>query len=500
MRLHRVGGALGFVLVLGACEVHVGDVPPAGAPPPPPPPQQVAANHAPAPPPPPPAAPAPPPAQHPAASPAPAPAAPAGPQSVQMAPHPASIHFPLRIVHPVPVQNAVSGTLDVQALKVKLRMGMKCGPRESTPGHWIHVDCNKYTHIGVAKKVSGRKLRLMLSGKGKLDNPIGAPNPTANPAANLPDAVDHRKDGLEGPVKDQGQVGSCTSFSLSSAMDNGIIRLGGKQTDATSSLHIWSHYGYPNMEDAGNGNLNKPIAPWTAWPYDERIACEIDKTGDCGPYSPPPPSFNSDSQLHDKIKAEDGNGVFQITEYDDIGSDPDTIAGLLATGADVWFAMQIGEPFMTLKGDTIGNWTPAQIEGGHAILFTGYRHVNGKRQFLIHNSWGKDWGDGGYAYVNEEMLKQFLDSAYKVVVSNNSTPPPPPNPNPNPQPNPNELTDDDCGEDELVDSVTGQCATICADDSRPANGQCVGAASHKGGQPPPPPPAPPHPGHFGIKH
>jgi hypothetical protein len=35
---------------------------------------------------------------------------------------------------------------------------------------------------------------------------------------------------------------------------------------------------------------------------------------------------------------------------------------------------------------------------------------------------------------------------------------------------PQELTDDDCGPDELIDSVTNRCAAICANDARPANG------------------------------
>ena len=72
---------------------------------------------------------------------------------------------------------------------------------------------------------------------------------TAPVTAALPDGVDHRNDGTEGPIKDQGQVGSCTSFSLSSAMDNAIRRQ--NKSDTISSLHIWSHYGYPGHEDRG---------------------------------------------------------------------------------------------------------------------------------------------------------------------------------------------------------------------------------------------------------
>jgi hypothetical protein len=44
--------------------------------------------------------------------------------------------------------------------------------------------------------------------------------------------------------------------------------------------------------------------------------------------------------------------------------------------------------------------------------------------------------------------------------------------------------DDDCSSTQLVDSVTHQCAPMCPDSSRPANGVCGG------GQPPPLPPLP----------
>jgi len=411
-------------------------------------------------------------------------------------PAPVSIRFPLRLVHPLPLPNQNSGQLDVKLLEIKMkqRAPRQCGPRETSPGHWIHLDCGRYRlPTRVVRVDMHRKMALMMAGKLHLDTPV---------RGSLPDSIDHRKDGTEGPIKDQGQVGSCTAFSLSSAMDNAILRQ--NQNVATSSLHIWSHYGTPDMQSAGDGNVGKPIATWPQWVYDERTACELDTTGDCGPYdgnpAVPGEDPSQDSALQSKIKQADGEGAWSIKEYDQIGSDADSIATLLATGSDVWFAMQVGNSWFSPNGDTIADWGADDVAGGHAVLFAGYRHVNGKRQFLVHNSWGTSWGDHGFAYISEAMIGQYLQGAWKVVVAQGKPgpgpQPNPPNPHilpirPNPPPSPNppgpnppdpaptcELTDDDCSETQLVDSVTCQCAQMCPDDSRPANGQCPSTGAH----------------------
>jgi hypothetical protein len=407
------------------------------------------------------------------------------------APEPVSVRFPTRIVHPPALPDAGLAFLDLQglqALVLRLRPDRKCGPREITGGHWIHLDCNLHAPIKSAKAFTPDKLNLLLQGLLNLDSPIaipgipglpgqpaspaGAGTATAPPAAQLgtlglPDSVDHRKDGTEGPMKDQGQVGACTAFSLSTAMDNAIRRQNGNET--TSTLHLWSHYGNPVVQSAGDRNLRKPIAPWDAWPYDERVACELDVSGDhdCGPYMPPVTQGSGarDATIQAKVKDSDAKGQWQVTEYDKIPSDPDTLAAFLASGADVWTSMDIGTTWLSTSGENIADWSAVNVDGGHAFVLAGYRHVGGKRQFLVHNSWGTTWGDRGYAYLSEAMIRAFLKTSYKVVVAHGNAPAPAPTVS-------DALTDDDCGEDQLVDSVTGQCAKICPDDSRPANGKC----------------------------
>jgi hypothetical protein len=415
----------------------------------------------------------------------------------------------LRIIHPQPVLNTApqSQTLDIPHLV--LRNGRKCGPAQLGGGHWIHLDCNVHVPVANAQPASLMIKRIQMIRTGMLSLVIptmivpSQPGGGPPPPAPLPDSVDHNALGLEGPIKDQGQVGSCTSFSLSSAMDNGIRKQ--SKGDTMSSLHIWSHYGFPAMSNAAQASLNRVIAPWSTWVYDERVACEFDQSGepgDCGPYVPAAPQggYQSDPNAVNGQKTADGfaaqNGGWKVTEFDTMPTDPDSIATVLAAGTDVWFSMDIGNSWMNPNGDTIADWDSNSIDGGHAVLFSGYRHVNGQRQFEVHNSWGNEWGNNGYAYISENMVKQFIKTAYKVVVANSNQPPPPPNTSP--QNNPNALTDDDCAANQLVDSVTGQCAQMCPDDSRPANGVCDGGASakHKPGRAPaptkaePPKPAP----------
>lgn len=57
---------------------------------------------------------------------------------------------------------------------------------------------------------------------------------------------------------------------------------------------------------------------------------------------------------------------------------------------------------------------PATVVGGHCVAAVGY---TADRRFIIRNSWGKGWGDKGFAYASEAYINAaFFNESYGVTV------------------------------------------------------------------------------------
>jgi C1A family cysteine protease len=384
--------------------------------------------------------------------------------------------------------------------EIAKRNPKNCGYIEVSPSNWIHVDCQKYKpafkavpHLSAAKAklvkmhkhvftpLRVRQSRLGLL-KGSSLSPIGKPTGVAAAAGapgsggplqigeSFPGSVDHRADNLEGSVKNQGGVGSCTAHSLSATLDNAAIRAGiltpGDASKMSSPMHVWSRYGLPDMGAAADGNIAQPVAAFNVWPQSDKEACELFQGSgsyaqDCADaYGVTAGGWRSDKALMAKYDKSQAGGIYKIAAVEKLQVEPpdlEELLGVLASGADVWSAFLIdGRKWSNsaMKSAVISDWD--DVGGGHAVLISGYRDTPSGRQFLIHNSWGTSWGEAGYAWISERMVQKHMIYAYKVKITNGVKK--------------EELTDDDCAPDELVDLTTGLCAVMCKNDERPNNG------------------------------
>lgn len=385
--------------------------------------------------------------------------------------------------------------------EIKARNPKPCGYMEVAPGNWVHIDCDMYKpSVKSVAHLSAKKLKLMKAHKAlfrplaayktadhlkKIGRLGGGKTPTieaAGPggpafggphqiAEQFPSTVDHRAENLEGPVKNQGGVGSCTAHSLSSALDNAAIRAKvlapGDREKMSSPLHVWSRYGLPDMGAAADGNIAQPVAIYTIWPQSDREACMMFQANgsfaqDCAEtYNVKPGTWRSDPKIMAKYEKAQAEGIYKIASIEKLQVKPPDIEELvtiLASGADIWAAFLIDGYAWTnrkMQNAVIPEYT--DYTGGHAVVISGYRETPNGRQFLIHNSWGESWGDKGYAWVTENTVNKWLYYAYRVKITNGV---------------PKELlTDDDCAPDELVDLGTGLCAVMCdPPNERPVNG------------------------------
>ena len=383
----------------------------------------------------------------------------------------------------MPPALSVPDFVNVQQLRAAAAQPRRCDhPIEVSPNNFVHLDCVPYRRISMATAhLTPAKLLAIRSGGFKWNpfSALGVQIPGAPAAPNqirgesFPDLVDHRLNGTEGPVKDQGSVGACTAFALSSTFDNSLRRAGKNIT--TSPHHLWSRYAIPTMEDAASHNVNRSVTTHEVLPYSGKEACKMmkDSTDECGlAYNVRPNTASSDPALMAKIQRADGSGVHTIVAFEELQVNPpnlEEIIAVLASGADIWAAMHIDATAFTnrrMQNFVVPDWLIP--DGGHAMTMAGYRKVNGQYQFLFHNSWGVSWGDQGYAWVSQAMVQRFLHLAYKIKTDadpGGNTPVLP-------------KTDEDCRADQVIDAVTKTCATVCADGARPSNGQCANGQSN----------------------
>jgi hypothetical protein len=278
----------------------------------------------------------------------------------------------------------------------------------------------------------------------------------------LPSEVDHRQDHTEGPVMSQGGTLACTSFSLATAVDHALARYYGRPGDV-SPMHAWARYHRPDMATADRVNLGHGLAAAAVLPFDEKLA----KRWQDGTATPDP-------QL---LRRADNEAVVDVAHVTALSHFPADLKSTLAAGQDVWLTLKAahhlaklgGKPGALVVPDYDYRKVAKSDKLGHALVVAGYRDTKDGTYYLLHNSWGDKWGDGGYAFIHEKTLLKNLGVAYVVEAHPHTNVPVLHPPATHPPIH--------CDGDLAPDSITGQCVPRCIDGSPRHNGVCA-VASH----------------------
>jgi C1A family cysteine protease len=106
----------------------------------------------------------------------------------------------------------------------------------------------------------------------------------------------------------------------------------------------------------------------------------------------------------------------RIAAYYNLGKHFASWKAWLSTHGPILVGLSVDDSWdnATATGGRIDTFHPATVRGGHAVTIVGYR-TDGR--FIVRNSWGTGWGDGGFGYVTPAYVTAgFFDESYGITL------------------------------------------------------------------------------------
>ena len=104
----------------------------------------------------------------------------------------------------------------------------------------------------------------------------------------------------------------------------------------------------------------------------------------------------------------------RIASYFNLGRDLAKWRNWLATQGPILVRLDVDNAFMqaTATKGKLDTYTANSGLGGHCVALVGY--VDGR--FIVRNSWGKGWGDKGFAHAADGYAQPAFTEAFGVVL------------------------------------------------------------------------------------
>jgi C1A family cysteine protease len=104
----------------------------------------------------------------------------------------------------------------------------------------------------------------------------------------------------------------------------------------------------------------------------------------------------------------------KIHSYYHLKGGPEEWRTWIAQQGPLIVALIVDDAFLSAKKETasLREYNGASTHGGHAALLVGYT----EKYFILRNSWGRSWGDRGFAYLHDAYAKAAFFEAYGIKV------------------------------------------------------------------------------------
>ena len=205
-----------------------------------------------------------------------------------------------------------------------------------------------------------------------------------------PTSLDWRaKDGINwlGAVLNQGNCGSCVAFATVGTLEAQV-------TISAGLPWLRPSFSPQQLFGCGGGGCESGWTPSSAASFLQRRGI-VDAA--CSPYTSG--STGEDVSCGTNTCADANARTYKITSSTRVGGyggSVDAVKAALAKGPMVT-TMTVYSDFITYAGG-IYRSVGGEALGGHAISLVGYDDAS--RTWIIRNSWGPSWGEGGFARIS----------------------------------------------------------------------------------------------------